>query len=193
MLYNAWKNDQLVFENLNLPLQGIYQQKNIAGVLKGVDVLNKLGFEISNEALIRGLINVVRNTQLKGRWQKLGEHPLMICDTGHNVDGIKEIVQQISQQRYSTLYMIIGMVKDKDVTKVLSLLPKDAIYYFCQAKIPRAMEAAVLAEKAKEYNLLGAVIPNVNEAILDARRRAAKDDFIFIGGSTFVVAEIENI
>jgi dihydrofolate synthase / folylpolyglutamate synthase len=117
----------------------------------------------------------------------------MICDTGHNIDGIKVVLRQIASQKYRQLHMVWGMVKDKDVSEVLNVLPKEAFYYFCQAKIPRAHDAVLLREKAKAAGLDGVVVADVNEAIETALQRAHPDDFIFVGGSTFVVAEIQNL
>lgn len=191
--FHISKNNAVLFEDLALPLQGFYQQKNLAGVLKVVELLNENDFNIPKETVEAGLINAVKNTNLKGRWQKLGDYPLIICDTGHNVDGIKEVIRQIKSQPYNTLHIILGMVKDKDISAVLSLLPKDATYYFCQASIPRALDAKLLQEKANGYQLYGTVVPDVNDAIKFAKSNAGEDDFIFIGGSTFVVAEIENL
>jgi dihydrofolate synthase / folylpolyglutamate synthase len=183
----------LIKHDFSLPLQGAYQRKNVLGVLKAVDVMRSLGFSISEEQLWDGLSKVISQTGLKGRWQRLGDLPLVICDTGHNQDGISEVVAQIKNQSYRNLFMIIGMVKDKDVSEVLKLLPKEANYYFCQANIPRAMDAHVLAQKANAEGLTGKVVPDVNEAIRQAREQADKTDFIFIGGSTFVVAEISDL
>ncbi len=193
ILLKISKNNSIVFDGLKLPLQGFYQQKNVAGVLKSIDILKSRGWNIPNESIVHGLANVVRQTGLKGRWQKLGDRPLIICDTGHNEDGIREIVKQIRAQHYNTLYMIIGMVKDKDISAILKLLPAEAVYYFCEAKIPRALEASVLKDQAERIGLKGIDIKNVNEAITRAKDKASADDMIFIGGSTFVVAEIENL
>jgi dihydrofolate synthase/folylpolyglutamate synthase len=130
---------------------------------------------------------------LKGRWQKLSDNPLTICDTGHNEAGIREILNQISGLNYAKLHWVLGMVKDKDVSKILKLLPTTAHYYFCQAKIPRAMDAATLSQHAKGLGLTGTIVADVNEAIRTATQNASPDDLILIGGSTFVVAEIENL
>jgi dihydrofolate synthase / folylpolyglutamate synthase len=192
LLRVSW-NGKLVYDNVNLPLKGFYQRKNLVGVLKAIDVLRMNGFNISDVQLLSGLENVTSQTNFKGRWQKLRDKPLVICDTGHNVDGIREIVKQISATKFNTLHMVIGMVKDKDVQDVLSLLPKQATYYFCQAKLPRALDASILAEKAKEQGLTGSVIPDVNEAKNAAITNAGPDDMVFIGGSTFVVAEIAEL
>lgn len=192
-LMDAWRRGVKFMENVPLPLQGYYQQQNVAGVLKAVELLNDTGFKIGHQAILDGLNNVVTNTRLKGRWQKLGERPLLICDTGHNLDGMRLLVRQILDQPFDKLHMVIGMVKDKDITKVLELLPKDASYYFCQANIPRALDAELLAAQAHKVGLNGVVVKNVNEAIRVAKSKAAASDFIFIGGSTFVVGEIENL
>ena len=139
-----------------------------------------------------GLLQVVSLTGLKGRWQLLGMNPMKVCDTAHNPDGIKEVVRQIKAQVYDSLHMVIGVVKDKDISAVLQLLPQKAYYYFCQANLPRALDAGLLAEQAAAFGLTGKVIRDVNEAIREAEHNASKNDMIFIGGSTFVVAEIET-
>ncbi len=176
-----------------LDLKGNYQRKNLAGVLATVEVLRRSGFNISDAQLSDALSNTIRNTALKGRWQVLSEAPLVVCDTGHNEDGVREVVSQLRSQKFENLSMVLGMVKDKDISKILALLPKEAYYYFCQASIPRAMEANDMMEKAAAFGLKGIVIKNVNEAIAEARRRSKANDMIFIGGSTFVVAEIEGL
>lgn len=176
-----------------LDLMGDYQQKNLAGVLTVVDQLRKENFAISEESVLGGLKNTSRLTGLKGRWQKLGDHPLIICDTGHNEAGIREVLQQVSKQKYEKLFFVLGMVKDKDVDKVLKLLPANAFYIFCQAKIPRAMSANELKERAAAFGLSGEVIADVNKAIGAAKKMASDNDMIFIGGSTFVVADVNDL
>jgi dihydrofolate synthase/folylpolyglutamate synthase len=138
-------------------------------------------------------MKVTLQTGLKGRWQKLGTNPLIVCDTGHNLDGITQVVEQLKRLSYRQLFMIIGMVKDKDISGVLQLLPKNANYYFCQAAIPRALDANTLAAQARAQGLKGEVTPDVNEAMEQARAKASAEDVIFIGGSTFVVAEIDGL
>lgn len=187
------KDQQLFLDRITLDLKGGYQRKNILGVMQAIELLRESGFVISDKAIREGLSHVTALTGLKGRWQKLGEKPLVICDTGHNAEGIQEIVDQIHLQRYKKLYVVLGMVRDKDIKRVLNILPKEAQYYFCQAKIPRAHDARELQEKAKEFGLMGEVIPDVNMAIKAARQAATSEDMIFIGGSTFVVAEIEEL
>jgi len=179
--------------SIELDLKGNYQQKNLYGILQALKVLQNLGYRISQSHIETGLSQVIKNTGLKGRWQQLGSNPMMICDTGHNEDGIKYIIEQIHEYVYNQLFMVIGMVNDKDVSKVLSMLPKDAYYFFVQASIPRAMTASDLFSKGNEAGLRGEVIEDVNLAIAEAKKKATKDDLIFIGGSTFVVAEINEL
>jgi len=179
--------------NIICDLKGSYQTKNITGVWTAVDELNQQGFNISQQAVLDGIKNVTALTGLKGRWQKLNDTPLTICDTGHNEAGIKEILNQLTELKYDKLHWVVGVVKDKDVSKILKLLPTSAHYYFCQATIPRAMAAEALSQHAKTAGLTGVIVPDVNEAIRLATENADHDDLILIGGSTFVVAEIENL
>jgi dihydrofolate synthase / folylpolyglutamate synthase len=178
---------------LDYGLLGDYQIHNLPGILESVNQLRQMGWSISEEALRKGLKEVTSLTGLKGRWQILGEKPTIIADTGHNEPGIRSILSQLKSYSFDELWMVIGMVQDKDISKILALLPKKARYVFCQADLPRAMEAGQLAEKAAEFGLKGEVIPNVNEALQFARKNAASHDLIFVGGSTFVVAEIEDL
>lgn len=176
-------------------LSGDYQAKNLATILTATTQLNKLGWHITDQAIRTGLSQVVSLTGLKGRWQTLQKAPLAICDTGHNEAGINFIVQQLEKTLHhlgpeSRLHFIIGMVADKDISKVLSLLPKHASYYFCNANIPRALPAAILAEKASGYGLSGLTIPDVNDAYATALKNAHSQDLVFIGGSTYTVAEL---
>ncbi|MDH5251006.1 MAG: bifunctional folylpolyglutamate synthase/dihydrofolate synthase, partial [Cyclobacteriaceae bacterium] len=190
---NIYRNTDLVYKDIALEVQGFYQRKNVLGVIQAIDVLRSMGWTISDEHVAHGLRNVASQTGLKGRWQVLGKNPLKICDTAHNIEGILEVVNQIKVQPYKNLYMVIGMVSDKDVVPMLQLLPKEATYYFCEAKIPRALAASKLAARAREAGLRGTVIPDVTEAISTAAQSASSEDMIFIGGSTFVVAEIEGL
>jgi dihydrofolate synthase/folylpolyglutamate synthase len=179
--------------DLEFDLQGDYQRFNLPGILESVEQLRQQGWKLTKQALQLGLAHVSEYTGLKGRWQILQTQPLTIADTGHNEAGILEVVNQLKNYTYSQLWMVIGMVNDKDISKVLELLPSDATYIFCQANLPRAMDAEFLASKALEKGLSGQVIPKVTEAIEFARKNAGADDLIFIGGSTFVVAEIEDL
>jgi dihydrofolate synthase/folylpolyglutamate synthase len=178
---------------LEFGLRGDYQRYNLPGILEAVEQMRNQGWNLTKEAVQLGLARVSEQTGLKGRWQILQTSPLTIADTGHNEAGILEVVNQLKKYRYSQLWMVIGMVNDKDISKVLDLLPKDASYIFCQANLPRAMDARLLASKAIEKGLTGQVISRVSQAVEFARKNAGSDDLIFIGGSTFVVAEIEDL
>ncbi|PZV83092.1 dihydrofolate synthase/folylpolyglutamate synthase [Algoriphagus aquaeductus] len=179
--------------SLDYGLMGDYQIFNLPGILESVNQLRSKGWKISNEALEKGLKEVTQLTGLKGRWQILGEKPTVIADTGHNEPGIRAILSQLKSYSFDRLWMVLGMVQDKDISKILELLPKDARYVFCQADLPRAMPAELLAEKAAEYSLKGEVISEVNQALQFARKNAGPNDLIFVGGSTFVVAEIDDL
>ena len=171
-------------------LKGSYQSKNIPGVILGIEELKKAGFKISDEAVNKGLNNVVKNTGLLGRWQTISETPKIICDTGHNEDGIKEVLENIALEKFGKLHFVMGMVNDKDPDKVLQMLPKDAIYYFCKPNIPRGLEASELEKKAFAYQLKGSSYSSVKEALRSAKSVAKSNDLIFVGGSTFVVADL---
>jgi dihydrofolate synthase/folylpolyglutamate synthase len=178
---------------LKFGLNGDYQRFNLPGILEAVKQLRDQGWNLSDQALQVGLESVSERTGLRGRWQQLQLKPLIIADTGHNEAGIVEVVSQLKKYTYAKLWMVIGMVNDKDISKVLNLLPKEATYIFCQANIPRAMDANELERKGNEKGLKGQVISKVMDALEFARKNASPDDLIFIGGSTFVVAEIENL
>jgi dihydrofolate synthase/folylpolyglutamate synthase len=186
-------------DEYQLGLLGNYQTNNVRGVLASVEQLRERGWKIAKDDVSIGLKFVTKLTGLKGRWQILTHRPLTVCDTGHNEGGMREVVHQLNliiggaHSMYKKLHMVIGTVNDKDLSKILSLLPKTATYYFCQADIPRALDAHELARQAAVYNLQGKVIRNVNEALAEARRNATPDDVIFIGGSTFVVAELAEL
>jgi len=184
------KNGKTIFHELKLDLLGIYQHKNILAVLKTVELLNKKGISISEENLFEGLANVSEKSGLLGRWQVIGDNPLIVCDTGHNEDGIKVIVEQINNTAFKNLHIVFGTVVDKNPDRVLALLPQNASYYFVKAKIPRAMNETKLLTHAQQFNLKGACYSSVNEGLEKAIENAGKNDFIFVGGSTFVVAEI---
>jgi len=192
-VYDVYRGGELVFENLECQLKGFYQNRNIPGVLMTLDKLKEQGFSISDEAIRTGLHQVVSLTGLKGRWQKIGDRPLVICDTGHNADGIRAVVEQLQATPHEKLHVVLGTVNDKDIRGILELFPKEAFYYFCQAKIPRALPAGELAVQAMAVGLQGIVIGDVNEAIRSAKANASAEDLIFIGGSTFVVAEVDNL
>lgn len=170
-------------------LNGLYQLKNLATVLATVQQLNLLDFDISESELMHGLENVVEITGLQGRWQVLQKNPTVITDTGHNVGGIRFVVEQLKSQTYKTLHVVIGMVNDKDVSTVLALLPADAKYYFTQADIMRALPSEELMQKAESVGLKGMSFLSVNEAVNTALKNADENDLVFIGGSNFVVGE----
>lgn len=178
------------YPNLQVELQGLYQQKNVGTVLAAVDVLRTRGFGITEAAVRTGLSRVVELTGLQGRWQVLQQKPMVVCDTGHNEAGISYVVRQLNNQQYDRLHIVFGMVNDKDITTVLSILPTNAIYYFTQAAIPRALSAEDLQEKAQKFGLQGNFFGSVQEALFAAKSAANEADFIYVGGSTFVVAEV---
>lgn len=179
-----------LYQHLELDLNGSYQRKNILTVIQSIQILKEKGYQIADEALYAALKDVKGLTGLQGRWQTLGENPLIICDTGHNIGGITEVVQNINDTPHDQLHVVIGMVKDKDISGVLKLLPKDSHYYFCKPELERALPAAELAEEAKQYELIGDVFPTVQLAFQAAKDNADSNDMIFVGGSTFVVAEV---
>lgn len=183
-------SDKLKKIAYELELKGNYQQYNANTVLKSIEELIEQGYLITEEHIVKGLKGVSKNTGLLGRWQKLGEKPLIICDTGHNAHAIKILVEQILEQEYEKLHIVFGMVSDKDIDDVLRLLPKDAVYYFCAPNTNRAMNAGVLKEKASKYNLFGKSFESIALALKAAKETANERDMIFIGGSNFVIAEI---
>lgn len=187
---DVFSGNQALYQHLELDLNGSYQRKNILTVIQSVQMLKEKGYQINDEALYAALKDVKGLTGLQGRWQTLGENPLIICDTGHNIGGITEVVQNINDTPHDQLHIVIGMVKDKDISGVLKLLPKDAHYYFCQPELERALPAAELAEEAKQYQLIGDVFPTVQLAFHAAKDNADSNDMVFVGGSTFVVAEV---
>ncbi len=187
---DIFKDDELIYENLELDLGGNYQQKNILTVINSIEYLKQIGYHISENNIRTGLMKVKQNTGLMGRWQILQEKPLTVCDTGHNVNGIHYVVEQIMQNNFSKLHMVIGMVNDKDIRNILSLLPKNAVYYFCKANIPRALPVNELQNQALEFGLTGYSYSSVQKAFEAAKNNSHSDDMIFVGGSTFVVAEI---
>lgn len=183
-------HNQSILKNLQLDLTGSYQLKNIKTTVSSLLKLIELGYKIDEEAIYSALRNVKSLTGLQGRWQTLHINPLTICDTGHNIAGITEVMQNIKDTPYVNLHIVIGMVKDKDISGVLKLLPTDAKYYFCQPNLERALQAEELAHQAREHRLKGVVFPTVQLAYNAAKNAANNDDLIFIGGSTFVVAEV---
>jgi bifunctional protein folC len=176
--------------DLTTDLQGVYQEKNIKGVIAVIELLIHKGWDISAENIKEGLQHVVRNTNLKGRWQTLNTNPTVVCDTGHNVGGLTYVMQQLAKQSYNHLHIVVGFVKEKDVNGVLDLFPKEATYYFCSPHILRGLNVETLKEIATAKGLKGEAYPSVQQALEAAKARALETDFIFVGGSTFVVAEV---
>ena len=174
---------------LQMDLKGSYQVKNVATVLCAVDMLRVQGIAVADSDIVFALQHVQEFTGLMGRWQTLSDYPLVICDTGHNADGWREILANISATPYRSLHVVIGMMRDKDLDKILPLLPKDAVYYFCQVDMPRALPAVELGTQAEQHGLIGESFTKVSEAVGAAKQAADALDLIFIGGSTFVVAE----
>lgn len=174
--------------DLMTDLQGTYQNKNANTILTAVANLPELN--VGNDDIRNGLANVCTLTGLKGRWQTLAQHPLTICDTGHNVAGWKYLSRQIAQQPCDVLHIVFGMVDDKDIDTVMDMLPKNAKYYFTKAETHRAINETVLKEKAETRGLSGNTYPSVAQAYNDAKKNAKDNDFVFIGGSSYVVADL---
>ncbi len=181
----------LIEETYPSVLLGDYQVQNKKTVLQAIRVLQSQNeFKISEENIKDGFWNIVKNNGLQGRWQQLGTAPKIICDTAHNKHGLEIVMKQLQREEFDTLHFVLGVVNDKDLDNVLPLFPKNANYYFCRPNIPRGLEASILAEKATSFGLNGKVFNSVTEAYEQAKKNASKNDFIYVGGSTFVVAEI---
>jgi dihydrofolate synthase / folylpolyglutamate synthase len=172
------------------PLKGAYQQKNIIAAYQAIQILRKSGFNISEEHIRHGFRNVIRQTGIQGRWQVISRKPKAICDIGHNEAGIRYILEQLKLEEFEKLHWVFGLVNDKDADSILKLLPQDAVYYFCKANIPRGLDAGELGKYAMKLGLQGEVYPSVKEAYHAARIAAGVNDLIFVGGSTFIVAEV---
>ncbi|MEA3505454.1 MAG: folylpolyglutamate synthase/dihydrofolate synthase family protein [Bacteroidota bacterium] len=182
-------NNKKSFDKISSPLTGNYQKKNIVTALASLEELKEI-LSLKKEKIESGFKNIIKNTQITGRWQVLNEIPLTICDTGHNLDGIQYIINQIDEIEYKTLHFVLGMVNDKNIDTILNLLPKDATYYFCKADIPRGLEVKKLIEQAQQFGLKGSAYPSIKEAFETAKQNADNKDLVFVGGSTFTVAEV---
>jgi dihydrofolate synthase/folylpolyglutamate synthase len=169
-------------------LLGNYQQRNLKTAVAAIKRLK--GFQVSEQNIKNGLLNVVKNTNLKGRWQVLQENPKVICDTAHNKEGLALVLNQLKKEAFKKLHVVLGFVSDKKLEDVLPLFPNNANYYFCKPDIPRGLSAAVLQEKAIQFDLIGKKYTSVKEALKNALLNANEQDIIYVGGSTFVVAEI---
>lgn len=189
-LYWAERNIKYYNTEIETDLKGDYQQKNVVTVMQAVDCLNDMGFHLDLFKVAYALQNVQALTQFRGRWEILGHAPKIVADTGHNAHGLTLVMEQLKKEKYKRLHIVFGMVSDKDRADVLPLLPKDAIYYFTKANLPRSLSPEKLREEAEVYGLKGATYTQVQEALNAAKLKADRDDLIFIGGSTFVVAEI---
>lgn len=182
--------DQLINEIYSTDLKGDYQMRNVRTVLQTIDVLNKAEFTISKEVVQRGLLKVSENTGLRGRWEVLGSSPKIICDTAHNREGLKLVFKQLLEEKFEKLHLVLGMVNDKDIYSLLKLFPVSAHYYFCKPNVTRGLGASQLADIFTENGFKGSIYSSVKNALNAAKKSASQGDIIYIGGSTFVVAEI---
>ena len=182
--------DQEVSTVYQSDLKGDYQQMNMKTAVKTFKLLQEMDYKISEETLKEGLLNVSLNTGLKGRWQVLQSNPKVICDTAHNQEGLRIVLSQLSQESYENLHIVLGVVNDKELGSILSMFPKSAQYYFCKPAIPRGLDAEDLSAQAENYKLVGNVYQSVEAAYGQALNNAHQDDLIYVGGSTFVVAEL---
>lgn len=189
-IYFAEENTRQDYPKLECELKGLCQTRNTQTLLTALPLLQQAGYNLNEQAVRSGFAHVCELTGLMGRWQKLQSSPTLICDTGHNVGGITYIVEQLKQQHYRKLHMVIGMVSDKDVRGVLKLLPRNAEYYFTKASVKRALPENQLAELATQIGLQGECYPDVPSAVRAAQTKSLPEDFIFVGGSSFIVADL---
>lgn len=187
--FNIQKDNKEYINELNYPLLGSYQKKNLSTIICVLDILREK-FNIEEKHICDGLFNVVKNTGLMGRWQVISKKPWVIADTGHNVAGINEIIKQLSETKFKKLHFVLSVVNDKDIDGILDLLPKYAEYYYCKANIPRGLEVEILFEKAQKAGLIGRCYQSVNQAYQAACQNAEDGDLVFVGGSNFTVAEV---
>ncbi|MEI6124607.1 MAG: Mur ligase family protein [Bacteroidota bacterium] len=188
--FNLFKNDVQEFSDVYTTLSGDYQKENFQTVFAACDILNDCGYIINKSGVIKGLENLVKNTDFKGRWQVKAQFPLIVFDTAHNEAGIRQVIEQILKLKVGKLHIVLGMVRDKDYTELLALLPKEAEYYFCKPNIPRGLNEEILLEKALGLGLKGNSYASVKVAYQQAQKMANAADMIYVGGSTFVVAEL---
>ena len=180
-----------ITEDYQSDLKGDYQNSNKKTAIQTLRILNTISeFEISEAEIKKGFLYVVKNTGLQGRWQQLNSAPKTICDTAHNKHGLEIVLNQLEKEEFDTLHFVFGVVNDKDLEEILPLFPKNAVYYFCKPNMSRGLDAIILEQKSKEFGLQGKVYNSVSEAYTSAKENATSTDFIYIGGSTFVVAEI---
>ena len=189
-IYFAEENPSTDYQNVDFELKGLYQQKNLRTIFTALPLLQQAGFHFTPDDVRNGCAHVTELTGLMGRWQKLQDSPTLVCDTGHNVGGIQYIAQQLKQQHCRQLHIVIGMVNDKDIRGVLALLPREAKYYFTRASVKRALPETELRQLAIAADLQGDCYPDVPTAVRAAQAQSTPDDFIFVGGSTFIVADL---
>lgn len=189
-IFFAEENDREDYPGVEFELKGLYQKKNARTILTALPLLKEAGYRIDGQSVHNGFAHVCELTGLTGRWQKLQDAPTLICDTGHNVGGITYIVEQLRQQTYRQLHIIIGMVNDKDISGVLALLPKEATYYFTKASVQRALPENELHRLATAAGLQGSCYPDVPAAVRAAQEKSLPEDLIFVGGSSFIVADL---
>lgn len=189
---DVYRKGQLFIQNLQCPLKGDYQKKNLLGVLQTIEVLNTIeNYHISKQDIKEGIKNVQKNFLLQGRWQILKQNPLTICDTGHNEDGLSLVLKQLAKVKKEKLNFVFGVVNDKDIDKEINMLPKEAEYFLCKANIPRGLEVEILAQKFQSKGMKYRVFSSVKQAYNQAQKDAIKTNaMVFIGGSTYTVAEI---
>ena len=168
-------------------LLGDYQKHNVTTAVVAIQQLKE--YKVSEENIKNGLLNVVKNTNLKGRWQVLQDNPKVICDTAHNKEGLFYTLEQLKKENYKQLHIVLGVVSDKNLSEILPMFPKNAMYYFCKPNIPRGLSADKLKEQANEFNMVGEVFDSVSQAFEKSKANASEKDVIYVGGSTFVVAE----
>ena len=182
--------DQRIETTPPTSLKGAYQIHNVRTVLQTIEILHSGSFTIPTKAMQQGLLKVTENTGLRGRWEVLGSFPTIICDTAHNREGLRLVFKQLLAEKFQRLHVVVGMVNDKDIPSLLELFPKEAQYYFCKPNVPRGLEASQLAQIFTEHGFEGSIHPSVKDALKAAKQSASHDDLIYVGGSTFVVAEI---
>ena len=181
--------DQFIYDNYDCDLKGEYQQKNIKTVLKSTEILNHVYFKINHGHIESGLNNVRKNTDLSGRWQIIQYDPTIICDTAHNTAALKEVIFQLLKLEYFKIHFIIGFSDDKDLRNISKIFPKESKYYFTKSNVSRGRDPIEIQHIFKESDRDGLCYPTVNEALLHARKNSISNDIIFIGGSTFIVAD----
>jgi len=188
-VFNVEKEGHIFYPNLKADLLGAYQNKNLITTLASIDLLRENGFEIADIDIYNGLKKVITNTGFYGRWQVMGHNPHIVCDNAHNSEGLKQVIAQIETTPCRDLHMIVGFVKEKNIDDFLKFFPRDAVYYFTKPDIPRGLDENIIMEKAGKHNLKGKTYKSVGEAFHAARSSATRDDMIFVGGSTYIVAD----